>query len=386
MKHYSVYTHGSEDSLDHDIYVIIDKPADYKLSKKLCEQYLPYNANLLVIEEGLVTWSYKGTVDECNNSLYETYHLHEQKLELPIKRKLQRNFSLKMLRTIRGILSYVSRTDLRVDVKRALRSIDIQTKIEVLKLIDLTKIDDFVKNDKIEVYKFFAFQLGQAISLLEDNEELFTKSSVKVKYPEMIDFLSRKETNSVTELQLFLERFINIVESSVKTVDKQPALIRTDFHCVKEIVDVKKEIKLPPVAVFDLDGTLFEEFWRKEHRENKDYKTYFSLCEQDKIIKKVYDILIDYYNMGYEIWLASGRYEPEAMEGTLKALEREKVPYHGIKLRGKGNYVPDYVLKPAWMAKYIGLDRIEVVFDDQPKVIEGFKKKGLNVIDVADLG
>ena len=138
--------------------------------------------------------------------------------------------------------------------------------------------------------------------------------------------------------------------------------------------------------MFDLDGTLFEEAWRKEYRENKDYETYFSLCGQDKIIKKVYDILIDYYNMGYEIWLASGRYEPDAMKGTLEALEREKVPYHGIKLRGKGNYVPDYVLKPAWMVKYIGLDRIEIVFDDQTKVIEGFQKKGLNVVDVADLG
>ena len=386
MEHYPVYTHGSEDSLDHDIYVIIDKPMDNHPSKKLCEQYLPANANLLVIEDGVVTWSYKGTIDECNNSLYHTYDLHEQKFKFPIERKLQRDFSLKMLRTIRGILSYVSRTELRVEIKKALRSSDIQVKIDALKLIDLTKIEDFVKNDKIEVYKFLAFQLGQTISLLDDNEELFTKSSVKEKYPTMVDFLSRKETDSVIELQSFLERFIDIVESSIKTVEKQPALIRTDFHGVREIIDVKKETKLPPVAVFDLDGTLFEEAWRKEYRENKDYKTYFSLCGQDKIIKKVYDILIDYYNMGYEIWLASGRYEPDAMKGTLESLEREKVPYHGIKLRGKGNYVPDYVLKPAWMAKYIGLDRIEIVFDDQPKVIEGFQKKGLNVVDVADLG
>ena len=79
--------------------------------------------------------------------------------------------------------------------------------------------------------------------------------------------------------------------------------------------------------------------------------------------------------------MASGRYEPLAMQGTLNALKRDNIPYHGIKLRGKGNYVPDYVLKPAWMAKYIGLDRIEAVYDDQERVIEGFRKKGLTVYD-----
>jgi hypothetical protein len=381
MQQFKTFTHGSEDSLDHDIYVVVDRPLDNQQAKQLCYLYLPLNANLLVILEGVVTWSYKGTIDECNNSLFSTYSLHKQEFPLPIESNVKRLYSLKMLRTIRGVLSYVSRTDLRVEVKKSLRSSDLFFKVEILESIDLESISDFVKNDVIEVYKFLAFQLGQTIALLEDNVELFTKSEVKSYFPDLSLYLDRKESEP-NILQTYLKRFISLVKDSCKEVKKQENLIRTDFFGLKEIMDVKKEILLPPVAVFDLDGTLFEEAWRKEHREKKDYQTYFSLCGQDPIIKVVYDILIDYHNKGYEIWLASGRYEPDALQGTLEALEREKVPYHGIKLRGKGNYVPDYVLKPAWMAKYIGLDRIEVVFEDQQKVIEGFKKKGLNVIDV----
>ena len=44
--------------------------------------------------------------------------------------------------------------------------------------------------------------------------------------------------------------------------------------------------------------------------------------------------------------------------------------------------IPDHVLKPAWARKYIGLQRIEAVFDDLPKVLEGYRKKGLNAIDI----
>ena len=44
--------------------------------------------------------------------------------------------------------------------------------------------------------------------------------------------------------------------------------------------------------------------------------------------------------------------------------------------------IPDHVLKPAWARKYIGLQRVEAVYDDLPKVLEGYRKKGLNAIDI----
>jgi hypothetical protein len=61
------------------------------------------------------------------------------------------------------------------------------------------------------------------------------------------------------------------------------------------------------------------------------------------------------------------------------------VTFDHLKLRGEGNFIPDFALKPAWISKYIGNERVEVIYDDQDKVIEGFRKKGLNVIDVKPL-
>jgi hypothetical protein len=377
---FPIITHGSENSLDHDVYIVIPEKLDGKEAKSLCKEFAPMNANLIVVQDNVVVWCYKGTVDECNNSIISTYRLHEQEFDIPVEHKLPREYGMKMLRTIRGILSHCSRTQYRKEVKKALRSSDIQFKIEVLRNIDLSAITDFEKNSITEVYKFLAFQLGQTLSLLEDDKELFTKNSVSSQFTDLSAALQRLPSD-VGILQEYLVRFIDLVADSVKEVKKQPQLVRTDFFGKKEIMKTKEEVLLPPVVVFDLDNTLYDETHRAEYRINQDHDTYFSLCEKDTPIQNVVNILLDYYNKGYEIWLASGRYEPLSMEGTLNALKRDKIPFHGIKLRGKGNYVPDFVLKPAWMAKYIGLDRIEAVYDDQERVIEGFRKKGLTVFD-----
>ena len=48
--------HGSEDSLDKDIYVVIEEPIlNLQECKVLCESYKGYNANLICIENGQVS-------------------------------------------------------------------------------------------------------------------------------------------------------------------------------------------------------------------------------------------------------------------------------------------------------------------------------------------
>ncbi|MFK5284307.1 hypothetical protein ACI3PL_32475, partial [Lacticaseibacillus paracasei] len=51
-------------------------------------------------------------------------------------------------------------------------------------------------------------------------------------------------------------------------------------------------------------------------------------------------------------------------------------------MRSKGVHIPDYILKPSWVAKYIGIERVEEIFDDREKVLEGFRKKGLPATDI----
>ena len=290
------------------------------------------NANLLVINNGVVDWCYKGTKDECNNSILATYHLHEQKHPIPILAKADRAYGLKMIRTLRGILSYTSRTQYRADVKKALMSDDLDLKIEVLKKINLNEVDSFEKNSKIEAYKFLAFQMGQTLALLRDNVELFTKNSVSEYFPELKKYLEREESNA-NELQKFLVEFTGFISNGYTKV-KHHQLFCTKFHGKEEVLDCKKELVLPDVVIFDIDGTLVDETHRKEHRDNKDWDTYFDLCHLDTPIQHMVDLVKDYKDKGYEIWLMSGRYV-SCEEKTIESMWATWVTFDRMKLMGK---------------------------------------------------
>lgn len=376
---YPIIIHGSENSLDRDAYIILPEKLDFKLAKALCDSYKEVNANLLVIEKGQVIWSYKGTIDECNNSILATYSLHEQTHTIPVAESMQRDYGLKMVRTIRGLLSYNSRTHLREDVKKALVTPLLEEKIETLRKIDLTQIDDFKKTTLIETYKFLAFQMGQTLALLEDNVELFTKNSVGKYYPSLQIYLDR-EVSDAKQLQIFYTRFVDFISLNYKKVDKQQ-LYCTFFHGKKEVFDCKKEITLPPVVVFDIDGTLMDETHRHPQRDAKDWEAYFDLCHLDTPITHIVELTHEYRAKGFEIWLMTGRSE-SCKEKTLQSMQDAGVQFDKIKMRSKDVMIPDYVLKPAWIAKYIGKERVEMIFDDRDTVIEGFKKKGLPVTDV----
>ena len=218
---YPIFTHGSEDSLDHDIYVIFDQIPSFKEAKSYCQNLKEMNPNILVLKDGFVFWSFKGTVDECNNSLFYTYGLHKQKYNNPIKEILERDLDLKLVRTIRGLLSYFSKTDKRIEVKKALRSNSWAEKYSVLKKLQLSRNINYVKCNHEELFKFFAFQIGQTLSLIQDGEELFTKKSVAKKYPEIEDFLYRKIDSDESLLQSFYINFITLIEKEISEIKNE---------------------------------------------------------------------------------------------------------------------------------------------------------------------
>lgn len=381
MTPYPIIIHGSENSLDVDAYVVIPNILEFKEAKALCDSFKDINANLLYIKNGQVAWCYKGTIDECNNSILSTYALHKQKFENPITEPMARQYGLKMVRTIRGLLSYNSRTELREEIKKSLTSSSLDLKIQTMKLVNFNKVEDFQKTSKVEAYKFLAFQMGQCLALIEDNVELFTKNSVAKYYPQLAKYVNREESDA-QDLQNFYEKFIFFIEKSYKKVEKHE-LYATHFHGLTEVIDCKKEKTLPKVVIFDIDGTLMDETHRAHLRQEGKWDEYFDMCHLDTPIEKIVQLTHAYHDKGYEVWLLSGR-SISCEEKTLTSLKEHSVYFDQIKLRGKDVMIPDYVLKPAWVSKYIGLERVEVVYDDTPSVIEGFRKKGLNVIDVTD--
>lgn len=208
--------HGSHDSLDKDIYVVVPKPIlNIQACKELCESYEGYNANLVCIENGQLVWCYKGTVDECNNSILATYSLHLENTEpCPITSPMERDWRLKTERTVRGLLSYFSRTEHRVAIKAALRSDCMRTKLEALKLIRLQDIPSFEKKgENKDVYKFIAFQIAQTNSLIETGIEIFTKQMASEYDPKLHPYLYREVTDpkDTKDLNDILDLFIFIV-------------------------------------------------------------------------------------------------------------------------------------------------------------------------------
>jgi len=191
--------HGSEDSLDVDVYFLVDQLGTFNEAKKLCDDLShkhAVNGNLIVVKDGQVVDVYKGTVDEVNNSILATYHLHEQIHPIPVTKKVQRDICLKWLRVIRGILSHCSRTQYRPIVKEALRAENVFDKLKAILEIDFSEIKDFGKEPAKEVHKFICFQIAQYLGLMMDIE-VYSKSQAAAHLNNVhtTKFLYRQESD-----------------------------------------------------------------------------------------------------------------------------------------------------------------------------------------------
>ena len=196
---------GSKDSIDYDIMVFVDElgttqenhetVAEFDRKLSLLYPDKPLNSNLAVVKYGIITEVFKGTADEVNNMLYLTYDLHEQKHKLKISRLVHRDVDLKILRTARVLLSFLSRTDHRTEVKKALKS-DLHEKLKVLADINLEKITHLgSRNVEWKDYlKIMSFQLGQTIALM-DGEELYSKTEIYQTFPKLKTMLLREGEN-----------------------------------------------------------------------------------------------------------------------------------------------------------------------------------------------
>jgi len=221
---------GSESSLDLDVMVFVDEiPEDNKTATDICKVYnesiaLVYekeygitkevNCNLAVLKNGQIKQVYKGTSDEVNNSIFLTKDFHTQfhSMEYVIG-MVERDHQIKLLRTARVLLSFLSRTSHRLKVKAALRG-DVYHKIKVLREIDLGEITDIGKSStSFEDYlKTMAFQLGQSIGLME-GVELYAKESIGEAYPLLETFLNRDVSSELSVLNGFKEEFCDICDN-----------------------------------------------------------------------------------------------------------------------------------------------------------------------------
>ena len=237
---------GSENSIDIDVVFFIENMPEtiatrLLLSKKYSEliaQIFPkkvINANLAVCENGRLACVYKGTTDELNNSLFLTYANHKQQYPNQIARLLKRDIDLKFLRSARMVLSFLSKTEYRALVKKALKG-DLSDKIEVLNSIDFTSIAYFGKGKDSEgILKSIAFQFGQSI-LLHEGSEVYTKNQIATRFPELKKYLDRAENPDLNSLQNVLEEFVALLKTrlpAMQIMTEYKYEDENDLNCAK---------------------------------------------------------------------------------------------------------------------------------------------------------
>jgi hypothetical protein len=217
---------GSGDSKDLDMIFFIDKipPTIAEAAAKCAELSELYqtlfasdktiNCNLAIVQNGVLMDSFKGNLDELNNSLMLTYDLHAQVYPNHITKRLIRDVDLKFLRAARSILSHLTKTQHRTIVKNALKG-DISLKYNVLEIIDLNNLDwSTAKLDIVEIKKALAFQIGQTLALW-NGQEIYTKKEIGLAFPLLKWYLERQPKTDFKDLQTVLDAFTSALKAKM---------------------------------------------------------------------------------------------------------------------------------------------------------------------------
>ena len=210
MNNYKYWFFGSIDSTDTDVLLLVDNIPNDKndcinLVKKIKKELnTDWNINLITFEESTKlitnTIASKGTIDNIQNSLYYTYNLHKQDFPNIVEFPVKRNKLLNIYRCFRTVLTYLTRTQYRTDIKPILKYChNFDSKIEALRKINFNTIDSFgAKYSKdTDIWKTITFYFIQSLCLLNDIE-VYTKDSAKTmlvyyKLDLLKDLIDRKE-------------------------------------------------------------------------------------------------------------------------------------------------------------------------------------------------
>lgn len=126
--------------------------------------------------------------------------------------------------------------------------------------------------------------------------------------------------------------------------------------------------------ICDLDGTLAN----IDHRDPYDAST----CENDTLVKPVAGVLKNYFDLGYRVYLFSGRSDAY-IEQTRKFLERGRVKYHKLVMRKDGDYRSDSILKEEMFNENIrDTHYVDFILDDRDQVVKKWRSMGITVFQV----
>ena len=241
------YIFGSEDSVDVDMMYVVNKLPSIQEGREFINNEKITNGidvNLITIEDGIVIDTQKGNYDTVNNCLLDTYYLHKQEYPLFISKRLDRNIPMKTVEVVRYILSLLSRTQYRKEIKNALRS-NWKTKIDVLSMIDFSTIDFTTINKgkmtKEDAFKNIAFQIGQVIGLI-DRYELYTKRDICDKYEYLTPYIYRQKDSDFNEFCAIVTNFAKELKDFCYEYEEYENMTVKFYNEYEEtVIDIKNE-------------------------------------------------------------------------------------------------------------------------------------------------
>ena len=144
-----------------------------------------------------------------------------------------------------------------------------------------------------------------------------------------------------------------------------------------------------PLYIFDLDGTLSNADHRQHYLKGgtQDWDAFFEACDRDTPNKPVIKILKQ-LNFFSDIRIFSGRSEAvreKTIEWLVKHTGLNRIELPRIKMRAKGDYTPDEILKLNWYKESLSSEereRVVCIFDDRNKVVSMWRSLGVTCLQV----
>ena len=139
--------------------------------------------------------------------------------------------------------------------------------------------------------------------------------------------------------------------------------------------------------IFDLDGTLALIDERRQLATLPNGKLnwdVFFAPENIKLDKPNVPVITSFIalrDLGFRMVILSGRDEISKYE-TVEWLSENNINFDDLKMRPKGTFTPDDVLKKQWLDE-LGAENIFCVFDDRDKVVKMWRDNGLTCFQVA---
>lgn len=144
---------------------------------------------------------------------------------------------------------------------------------------------------------------------------------------------------------------------------------------------------IPPLAIFDLDGTLADIEHRLHFiaRKPKRWDRFFRACVDDAPNAPLIELAQTLHGSGWEIWIWSGRSDAvrtqtEAWLATHVGIEAP------LRMRRDGDHQADVTLKESWLLALKPADRARLRFivDDRASVVAMWRSHGLTCLQCAE--